>query len=503
MNDIISHQADTRFMTMSVQKYMEEAKVRLGDVTIWYQYDALQVTYHVLCVLQLHKLEVDAFKANRKKTSRLSWIGMEGMDAEMVGNKLRSEVAKYDELSSQCAGFGERLGKLNTKQREFNDNTFKILSWLTTTEERLSTSKQESNTTDPDILREQLDLMKSLGSDAYSQGVQLEELEKSAKELVSDLHNLCVVPAHITKFQDIIQDIHGRHKEVTKEINDRSHSLQTALTKSQDVEDALDNLLTWLRDTESALDTQRPVSLSRDNLNEQYQEIKLIQADIVSHKPSIEAMKHDAHELIKTCELDMAKSLESKLEDLDNRFSNVNKKCRNRNKDMDEISETLSNFQETMDSCKHWLSKNSEELESKEWNKKSSEDTQEKIGELTKQRVSKEKVVEELSQLGQLLVEDPRTGEVSAVKESLADLQRHWTDFCEVLEERQQENQEKEKQRNEYADSKKAIVEWLAKMENTVDGFEPVAVDIELAEKQIEELEVRGIGQLCAGTMCF
>lgn len=416
---------------------------------------------------------------------------MEGMDAEMVGNKLRSEVAKYDELSSRCGDFGERLGKLNTKQREFNDDTFKILSWLTTTEEKLSTSKQESNTTDPDILREQLDLMKSLGSDAYSQGVQLEELEKSAKELVSDLHNLCVVPAHITKFQDIIQDINGRHKEVTKEINDRSHSLQTALTKSQDVEDALDNLLTWLRDTESALDTQRPVSLSRDNLNEQYQEIKLIQADIVSHKPSIETMKHDAHELIKTCELDMAKSLESKLEDLDNRFSNVNKKCRNRNKDMDEISETLSNFQETMDSCKHWLSKNSEELESKEWNKKSSEDTQEKIDDLTKQRVSKEKVVEELSQLGQLLVEDPRTGEVSAVKESLVDLQRHWTDFCEVLEERQQENQEKEKQRNEYADSKKAIVEWLAKMENTVDGFEAVAIDIELAEKQIEELEVK------------
>lgn len=32
MNDVISHQADTRFMTMSVQKYMEEAKVRSGDL---------------------------------------------------------------------------------------------------------------------------------------------------------------------------------------------------------------------------------------------------------------------------------------------------------------------------------------------------------------------------------------------------------------------------------------------------------------------------------------
>lgn len=90
-----------------------------------------------------------------------------------------------------------------------------------------------------------------------------------------------------------------------------------------------------------------------------------------------------------------------------------------------------------MDSCKYWLSKNLEELESKEWNKKFSEDIQEKIDDFIKQRVSKEKVVEELLQFGQLLVEDLRIGEVLAVKESLVDLQRYWIDFFEVLEERQ------------------------------------------------------------------
>lgn len=90
-----------------------------------------------------------------------------------------------------------------------------------------------------------------------------------------------------------------------------------------------------------------------------------------------------------------------------------------------------------MDSCKYWLSKNLEELESKEWNKKFSEDIQEKIDDFIKQRVSKEKVVEELLQFGQLLVEDLRIGEVLSVKELLVDLQRYWIDFCEVLEERQ------------------------------------------------------------------
>lgn len=118
-------------------------------------------------MLQLYKLEVDVFKVNRKKIFRLSWIGMEGMDVEMVGNKLRLEVVKYDEFSFRCVDFGERFGKFNIKQREFNDDIFKILFWLIIIEEKLFTLKQELNTIDFDILREQLDLMKSLGSDVY------------------------------------------------------------------------------------------------------------------------------------------------------------------------------------------------------------------------------------------------------------------------------------------------------------------------------------------------
>lgn len=40
---------------------------------------------------------------------------MEGMDVEMVGNRLRLEVVKYDEFSFRCVDFGERLGKFNIK----------------------------------------------------------------------------------------------------------------------------------------------------------------------------------------------------------------------------------------------------------------------------------------------------------------------------------------------------------------------------------------------------
>ncbi|OWF34915.1 Dystonin [Mizuhopecten yessoensis] len=463
MNDMISHQADIRFMSMAVQKYMEEAK--------------------------LHKLEVDAFKANRRKTNRLSWLGMEGMEAEQVGDKLKAATTSYEDLKSKCALFGEKLGTLSTKQRNFNESTFKLLTWLTDVEEKLSTSKQESATTEPEVLRQQLGLMRSASSDAISHGVQLDDLEKLSHDLIDMLKDLAVDEDHVHKLEDIIDDISGRHKEVLNEVNERSNSLQMALTKSQDVEDALDNLLSWVRDTDKTLTTQKPVSLMRDRLSEQYQELKTISADVESHKPSLDSVRHEANELIKTCELDMAKSLESKLGDLANKFGGVQSKCKARAKDIEEISETLGHFQDTLEHCNVWLNAKIENLEDKNWNKKSGDEMKDKVDGMTIEKKRKEEIVDELKQLGQALVEDPRTGEVSELKEKVTELCREWEDFNGLLSEREQEASEKERQSDEYSNTKKSVVDWLTTMEGKVDAFEPVAVDVEVAATQIEELQ--------------
>ncbi len=56
-----------------------------------------------------------------------------------------------------------------------------------------------------------------------------------------------------------------------------------------------------------------------------------------------------------------------------------------------------------------------------------------------------------------------------------------------------------------FEDLKDAVLRWLTYMENRLDDLDPVAVDIEIIEKQIEEIEVRFntrflIGCLFCGT---
>lgn len=43
-----------------------------------------------------------------------------------------------------------------------------------------------------------------------------------------------------------------------------------------------------------------------------------------------------------------------------------------------------------------------------------------------------------------------------------------------------------------FEDLKDAALRWLTYMENRLDELEPVAVDLEVIEKQVEEIEVGG-----------
>lgn len=76
------------------------------------------------------------------------------------------------------------------------------------------------------------------------------------------------------------------------------------------------------------------------------------------------------------------------------------------------------------------------------------------------------------------------------MKEAMAELNRHWAEFNELLIEREQEAMEKDRQSDEYDRCKKVVVEWLTDKEAQVDGFKAVAVDLDLAEQQLEELQV-------------
>ena len=446
-----------------------------------------------IVLFQLHKLELDAYKADRLKPSRLSrtsWIAMDNKEVEVVKDKQKDAEHRYKDLKSRCNSFGDKLSLLNNKQKEFNDNTWGMLSWLTDAEEKLSITRQEASAPEPEALRDHLEKMKTLANDAIAHKNNLAELEKSSKEVIHAMHDLEVGGDQVEKVKDIISDISGRHDVVLDEINDRVNDYQTAVTKSQGVQDAVEQLLTWLKETDRKLEQLKPISLNQDKLNEQAQQLNYVETDIENHKPSIDSVRQAASELIKTCDLDMAKTLEGKISDIGSKFLGAQKKSRACGKELKDVSEQLDKFNNELDLCKNWVGNNSDTLQSLELSKLPVELLKVKVDQINLEKGRQLQAMEAVQALGHELLEDSRTGDPAAIKMALSDLEKMWNKFDECLAERESEASVKESRGNEYEDIKNQVVEWLTGIESDVNAFEPVAVDMDIVAKQIEELQV-------------
>lgn len=444
-------------------------------------------------LFQAHKLELDAYKADRAKPSRLSrtsWISMDNKEVEVVVEKQKDAEKNYQDLKSQCNAFGEKLAQLVNKKKTFTESTWTMLSWLTDSEEKLSMTRQEASAPEPEALREHLEKMKGLGNDAISHKNQMADLEKCGRELMAQMRELGIEGEQVEEIQSMIDDIAGRHGIISVEVTERANDLQTAVTKSQGVQDAVDQLLTWLKETDRKLGLLKPVSLNQDKLNEQAQQLSIIDKDIESHKPSVDSVKQAASDLIKTCDLDMAKTLEGKINDIGSKFLGAQKKCRGATKELNDVSEKLNRFHDSLELVKTWIQMNTDSLESSDWSKKPIDQLKFKVDSVKMEKERQLQSMEQLQSVGRDLIEDPRTGDPAAIKMALDNLDKAWSRLDMILNQRDSEASLKESRESDYQRIKGEIVRWLSGMETDVDGFEPVAVDMDVVAKQIEELQV-------------
>ncbi|KAK7099742.1 hypothetical protein V1264_022800 [Littorina saxatilis] len=462
-SDVVSHQADLRFMSMASQKYMEEAK--------------------------LYKLEIDSFRADRVRPARQSLISMECVAADDVKDRLKDITDDYHDLGTRCNSLGDRLADLSGKHRQFNDSAFKLLDWLTETEGQLATLKHEAGSPEPAQLQAQLDRLKSLSMDSLSQRGLLDDMQRRGQDLTNSLSGQATDKKEVAKLKDTMDDISARYTALTNDISARTTGLQTAITQSQDVTQAMDGLLNWLDSAEQAIVSQTPVSLQRPVLNTQLQGISVVQADITNHQSALEAIRASANELVKTCDLDIAKAVEQRLAEVEKKFATVQSRSKKRNRDLDDIDQGLRDFKDKVELSSNWVQGGIQKLDSKDLAKLPSEDMSDELDKLAAEKKQQEKKLAELKVVADRLINDPRTGDTTAVQEAVAELERNLAAFDSLLAAKHQEADVKEQQGNAFESAKTLALLWLSQMEARLDEVEPVAIEVDMVEQQIAQLQ--------------
>ena len=436
-----------------------------------------------------YQKDLKTFATNLQKSPKGKRAG-DATDFQETREKVRTANERYQNLKSNCQALMERLRDARERQREYNEAVFKMQAWLLDAEQNAKAIKSEPIGSDPMAITDQLDTVKALSAEVFAHSKNLDELKRAARHFVEKMKELGADDMTLHDIEELVNQLADRHGFVTAETTARSNVLQTALVQSQGVQEGIDSLLGWLRDTEASITSVRPISLNEETLNDQIQELQVLKADIESHLPSVDSVNKSGADVMKSSDPEVAQVMGDKLSDLNNRFEAVALKCKERGEGLDSVFDQLTEFSDRVDKFNEWLTPTLETLESKETTQLDTPEFKERLNDIQVDLESKMAELSLIRDIGQDLVSSQKTGDVKKIKDTMAECERNWHDFNEVLADKQKEAVYREERSNQYAEARDAVLKWLTTTETKIDDLEPVAIDVEIIAKQIEELQV-------------
>ena len=437
-------------------------------------------------IFQKYQKELQTFR-NQLNKSPKGKHRSDGSEFELTRDKVRSSNERYSNLKASCDALMDRLQTARDRQRDFDDNMYRTQTELMSGQAKAREVKSEPTSVEPHQVQEQLDRVKAFRGEVFSQGKNLDDLKKSAKNLNEAMKELGADDNTIRYINDLVKSLERDHADLMDTMTAKSNTLQTALVQSQGIQEGIDGLLKWLRDAESTLNNMRPISLSEDNLNDQGKEYQVLQADVDTHEPSVRSVTRSGAAL---SDPEMASAVHEKLQDLNDRFDTVADKCQERGNDIKNVSKKLKDFNESATALHQWIAPMLETLKSRETAHLDTFHFKQKLSEITSESRDKEDELERLRHLVGTLIQSPKTGDVSKVKDTMEKLEQNWRDLEDTLSDKRKEAGMREEQSSRFEDMKDSVLRWLTYMENRIDDLEPVAIDFEMIEKQIEEIEV-------------
>ncbi len=443
--------------------------------------------------LQILQKKAQNYQTEREKAkdSRAKARRSQGPEFETTKDKVKTATERYQNLKSTGDGLMEKLVTASDRQKTFTETLGKLQNWLSSADRQVSTLEDESVQGAPSEVQDRLDQVKSFNAEAISQGKEVEALKREAKILADSMKDLGADQASLHELESSVQLTSDRLSHVMSKSTSKANDLQTALVESQGVQEGLENLLSWLRDMENVVKRNKAISLNQDTLSGQIQDSQMALSDLDSHRPSVQSVNQSARALLKSgTDPRKMRDIDRKVNDLNERVENLTQRCKERAEDLMEISDILTDFHDTVHQYEDWLVPTLTVLDSKDTSQLDTATFKDKIEEISSEAQGHARDIERIQELGKNLVQSPKTAEVGQVKDKVAECQRNWKDFQELLGERKQEAEQRERHANQYELVRDEVVEWLTGMEVKMESLDPVAIDVEVIEAQIEELRV-------------
>ncbi|XP_037048324.1 dystonin isoform X37 [Bradysia coprophila] len=462
VSDVIAHQADLRFISMSAQKFVDESKDYLNILN----------DFRTSLPDRLHHIEPLASSESpiRKEVQLVS--------------------AQYKDLLNRANALSDRLSGLGGRQRDYQDALDKARNWLNEIQPKVSKTLSDPIAADPLAVQEQMGEAKALHNEFLSQGRLIDNVQQCLSTLLKSLAGQ-LSPSEVSALEIPVEQVRDRYNQLLEALGDRCKLLDTALVQSQGVQDALDGLVNWVNQAEDKFKVSfRPASLIKERLQDQVREHRSLMADLESHHASMASVTKSAGDLIATASnARMAKKIEGKLQDVVGRYEKLFEKASKRGDFLDETLAQLNTFNDDSSNVEIELSNLYEALDSRELTSLPAEELANRMYEMARIKDSLRPAYENCVRLGKDLVAKRDVTDTGPVRDRVKALENQWKNLDTSLDEKAKLSKQKAEHLSSYEKLKDQVLGWLSRIEAKTNGLSPAAVDLDVIVRQIEELK--------------
>eukprot|EP00092_Neocalanus_flemingeri_P001303 GFUD01001391.1.p1 GENE.GFUD01001391.1~~GFUD01001391.1.p1 ORF type:complete len:5580 (+),score=1489.94 GFUD01001391.1:543-17282(+) len=458
VSDVMTHGADLKFLTISGQKFVDLSKDYVG------------------CLNEFRM-------ALRQTNLKLS----ESQVSEEVGHVSTA----YHELLARANSLADRLSNVGGKYKDYNDAVERAKKWLKETEPKVAKICNEPVAAEPRVVEDQLNRAKALNNEIIANGQLIDAAKQAAANLLASLDNSSMSKEERRAIENTPIELQQRYDALRVMMAERCADLDSALVACQGVQDALANIAAWLDGTDKQLEQiMKPASLMRERLDEQMRQLKVLQSDVISHEPSIHKMYESAQQFIQnSSNVRETKKIETKVKEVQKKFEVLVKTVQTREMFFNEISTTLQVFTSQVENFEVWYLETIDILESRELLQMDADESAQKIDELVKRKEQMKAQFDEMIKNGKGLVNKKDTTDKGPCTETIKELEEKWKELGDILGERQASNRLRKQSLNAYEALREQVYMWLSKMEQRVEELEPLAVDIDMLNKQMNDLK--------------
>ncbi|XP_059089195.1 microtubule-actin cross-linking factor 1-like isoform X2 [Tigriopus californicus] len=458
VSDVMTHGADLKFLTISGQKFVDLSKD------------------YVSC---LNEFRVKLRSSHLKQGE------------SQVSDEVTRVSGDYHELLERANRLADRFTRVGSKQRDYNDAVDRAKKWLGQTEPKVSKLCSEPIGAEPRVVEDQLNRSKALHNEIIANRKLVDDAKQAAFNLLSSLDDGQMSPQERRQIEVTPNELQERYDSINDAMASRCAELDSALVQSQGVQDALANIDGWLNLADNQLKSiNKPASLIRERLDEQIRQVRILQADIDSHEPSIQKMYQAAQDFVQSAKnIRESKKIETKVKEVQKKFEGLIKTVENRAIFLDEVSRELDDFTVRVENFDEWYVEMIDILESREMLAMDADESGAKIDEISRRKDQKRPDFEDMMRIGKNLVSKKDVTDSGPCKDTLKELEEKWNELGEILGERQNLDRARKQSLNAYEQLRMDVTRWLSNMERKVDSLEPVAVDSDILKRQIDEVK--------------